>query len=266
MSDRGATLYDRARAEERYEHGTFARYCLAKCRCEPCKKAAREYERNRRAERRQTWQIRYAAKMGYFVVKNMDTGEIVFRTPNRPAALRRCAALNEEEYIPPDRELIPADEAREHIAWLQENGLGLQTVARCSGVAYSVIERISSGNIKNTRRETAEKILSVGKSDISGGAHVDAAPTKVLLGRLVDAGYRKGWIAQQLGAKSRALIGRRANTVSVRNARKVHELYVRLSQGDKRLPWIDPVFAVPEAESSFERGGYPRRNSDEAAA
>jgi hypothetical protein len=44
---------EHARATSSAEHGTYNRYRTYRCRCDLCRKAVREYERERRAARRQ---------------------------------------------------------------------------------------------------------------------------------------------------------------------------------------------------------------------
>lgn len=250
---------DRDLAEQRYPHGTRARYHLGKCRCEDCRRAVRDYERERQAERRKPWQARYSPTANLYVVRNGETGEIVFRTPNRAAAKRRKRALNEAEYCEADNELISTDEVRAHCAWLQAQGVGLKTVAKRAGISYSVLQRIVGlwgRPIARTRYATAEKILGVGKRAIEGGARVEAAETIELLDRLIAAGYKKFWIAKELGAKGERpglQVGRNRRFVSVRNARKVHALYVRLQQADKRLAWISEQYSPAPAEHSVRR-------------
>ena len=179
----------------------------------------------------------------------------VYRTQSKLRAKQRLAKLNANAPTDPN-ELIPTDEVKRHIAVLQEYGVGIKRIAKRAGVAQSCLNRIISGDIKRTRRSNAAKLFAVTISDVSDGARTRVDASLVLIGRLVDHGYRKGWIAQQLGAKNPALqIGRATPFITIKHARAIHDLYLRIRKRDRRLPAINPHFHPGEMESTFDRGG-----------
>jgi hypothetical protein len=225
---------DPAVAAERYPHGTRARYVLAGCRCFPCRVATTNYETERQAERRKPRRVHYVQERREWIVRHRETGVIEFRSADRDVVYRKLRELNGQELEESLRELIGTRAVREHLRWLSGVGVGYKTVARASGVASSVVFKIHTGAIRRTRRGTADRILAVGASDARGAAIVDAAATWVLLDRLLELGYRRGWIAQQLGAQRPALQIQR-DRVTATTARKVEQLYARLWREDPRL-------------------------------
>lgn len=261
---------------ERYAHGTHARYALGPCRCFPCKLANAKYETDRYKSDERVWHCRIINARGrlkgqYYVI-NRDTKEIVFRSFDRDEALSECKRLNKRDVKPRpprDSQLVAVKKIRKHCRELQLQGVGLKRVASVARVAYSSLERmLGQGQrdrpIRRTRRSTEARILAVKASSIAGGARVEAGPTLELLARLIKR-YPKYKIAKWLGAKSKTgrpplQIDGKNGWVSMRNARKVFELYLRLQQNDWRLPKIAPVFVIPKAGSSL------RRQSREAAA
>jgi len=170
------------------EHGTRAKYCIDKCRCEPCTEANRLYARER---------DRHLRRVSYGI------------EPERPA-------------------YIDAIEVRIHLQWLSIVGVGKRQVADRTGISLTAIYKLRRGVVTKCRPETANKILAVGRSAAADGAYVDAAKTWKLINELLRAGYTKTWIAKQLGsnAKTPALqLGRRQ--VSAIKARQVAELHER---------------------------------------
>jgi hypothetical protein len=256
----------------RYAHGTHARYALGPCRRFPCKLANAEYETARYSKDDRLWHCRIINARGrlkgqYYVI-NRDTKEIVLRSFDREEAWAEAARLNKRDVKPRQprpSQLVSVGKIRKHARWLQTQGIGLKRLAKESRVAYSSLERmLGQGQhdrpIKRTRRSTLERILAVKPTAIANGARVEAGPTVELLSRLIKRGYRKFWIAKQLGAKSKAgrpplQITGKNGFVSVRNARKVFALYLRLQENDWRLLKVAPVFIIPKAEPSHRRSG-----------
>lgn len=178
------------------EHGTRAAYTFGikpgqdrskGCRCESCTEANRLHGRER----------------------------------NRRRA--RAFVYQIEEWEPA---YVDNSEARDHLAWLTSQGVGLRTVHQRTGIARTSLSKIRAGTVTQSRPETIEKILGVGRSAARGAALVDAAPTWKLIDDMVRQGYRRGWIAQQLGAETLSLQIKR-DRITATNARKVAELYER---------------------------------------
>jgi hypothetical protein len=185
---------------------------------------------------------------------------------DRDAAMAEAKRLNKRDVkprAPRQSQLVSVAKIRKHVRALQAQGVGIKKIAKAAHVAYSLLERmLGQGEhdrpIKRTRRSTAEKILAVKPTAIANGARVEAGPTLELLNRLIAKGYKKFWIAKQLGCKAKdgrpALqIAGKNGFVSVRNAKKVFALYLRLQQTNWCLPKIAPVFIIPKAEPSQRR-------------
>ncbi|TAM78193.1 hypothetical protein EPN44_01390 [bacterium] len=193
------------------------------------------YETQRQAERRRPWRVHHVANGSFWIVRNRETGEIALRAASRARAFRCRDRLNASLEPPrPANQLIDTKAVIRHCVWLKTVGVGLRTVSVRSGVSRGVLCRILSGDIRKTRRGTADKILAIGPSDRPGAAFIDAAETWRLLEDLIALGYRRGWIAQQLGARRPALQLRR-DRITVTTARKVRRLYLEISRRDARL-------------------------------
>lgn len=102
----------------------------------------------------------------------------------------------------------------------------MKAIARSARVNRGVLVRIMQGEIRKTRRSTADKILAVTPRTVepTAQAKVDARPTWELLDRLISWGFRKGWIAQQLGYRTPALQMRK-DRILLTSAAKVRSLY-----------------------------------------
>lgn len=241
---------------KRYKHGTNARYHLGRCRCTSCRQAAQAYA-NALALRKAPWRARYSRVQRKWLVENAATKEIRYAVVRESTAERHVTVLNADAAATDPNALVPIREVREHLAWLQKQGVGLQTCARAAGITQSVVHRMAEGKIKRTRRSTAAKILGVSEEAIKGGARIRADETLVLIARLVKAGYTRGWLATELGSKTKVLqIGKTSPWVKVSKAKAVHALYVRLQKRDRNLLKIDASFQLSVAESTHTRSGH----------
>jgi transcriptional regulator with XRE-family HTH domain len=159
---------------------------VAGCRCEPCTVANRVYARQR---------DRHLARVRYGIEA-------------------------------PREALIDALEAREHLRWLQLQGVGLRAVSDRTGIARSSLQPIANGSQRRVTPAIAQKILATSRLSVRPGARVDAAPTWRLLDDLIVLGYARTSIAQALGMQARSLqVGRRH--VLRRTADAVAELHRR---------------------------------------
>lgn len=121
-------------------------------------------------------------------------------------------------------------EAREHLAWLEAQGVGLRTVAATSGLSRSALSLIRNGTRPVSRPETIAAILAVGKLDAAPGAVIDGARTMALLDELLAMGWTKGALAVELGASTRALQVCKRGTIRRETADKVVALHERLTR------------------------------------
>lgn len=172
-----------------------------------------------------------------------------------------CRAANTAYYHERKRRIEPAyvgaEPAREHIAFLATQGVGLKQVAKVSGVAHGALYKIVHGTptigrgpSKRIRKATLDSILSVTPRDGAGGSKVDAAPVWADVGRLLSRGWTKAAVARAIGQTTGALQLSRT-TVTRRNARAIHALLeqpVPLDVGAAwSQHWIDNAEVTVEA-------------------
>jgi hypothetical protein len=248
-------------ASERYPHGTHARYALGKCRCFACKVGHADYIRDLNARSRKTWRVQHVN--GGWIVRNVDTGEVLPKTTVRAIAMREAARRqrdvepSDEARDAQDRTTVSTREARAHLVALKRAGVGLRTVSERSGLARNTLKRIMGGGIRRTRRRTAEAILGV-VAVPRGSVPVGAGPTWQLIGALLGIGYTKNWIAKMLGMQPRKngyhALQLKRDRVTAINAARVQRLYAHVWRNDARLrEHVDP-------------GGERRRAEDAARA
>lgn len=138
--------------------------------------------------------------------------------------------------------LVDATPARQHVAALQEAGLGLPRIAELSGVERSMITRLMAGKTRRGRREVTSRIardtetalLAVTVDPADGGTPVDGDATARRLRALVALGWWPALLARETGY-AQAYIDRilrghpKHRRVRPGTARRVHDLYRRLA-------------------------------------
>lgn len=125
--------------------------------------------------------------------------------------------------------LHDATPAREHLRWLQTQGVGARAVVNATGLRRNTVREIVTGETKRCRPETIEKILAVGTHRRRPGAPVDAARTWALIEELLEHGFTKTQIAAELGSTAeRPALQIRRDTVLQSTADKVVEVHRRL--------------------------------------
>lgn len=174
------------------EHGTHAKYAVDRCRCEPCRLAQREYNRNR--------------------VRQMSRPDGVWR-PYVDAGPAR-------EHIEWLRSCGVGIKTVAKLSGVPHGGL--------SKLMYGDRAR-GMGPSRRIRPATAERILAVMPAMATGAQKVPAGPTWRLLDELITRGWSKSELARRLGFESPALqISRQA--VRASTARKIEGLHAELSQ------------------------------------
>jgi hypothetical protein len=233
----GKPLLDEAQAAERYAHGTHARYTLAHCKCEPCKKAHRDYTNALSEARRPPWRL--VAGMGH-IVENRHTRDRLRPFPDRASAIEKRDRLNKRWMPKPPNEFVSAAVARRHVKRLVRSGVGLRSIAIAAKVSRTVLSKIVSGEIPRTRRSTEAKLLAVDAGAALG--LIDGTPTWTLLRSLIECKlFTKTWVAKQLGMTIANLRIRDGYKVQPTTARRVRDLYDRVWATDKRFRTIvDP--------------------------
>lgn len=101
---------------------------------------------------------------------------------------------------------VDAEDARAHVRWLSECGLGWQRVARLAGLYPSVVEKLVYGDprrgmapSRRVRPRTADRLLAVMPSQVAPGARVGSGAFRVHVRRLLERGWTKRAIAARIG-------------------------------------------------------------------
>jgi len=123
--------------------------------------------------------------------------------------------------------IVPAANARAHLLKLSRLGVGRRAVAAATDVADSILSQVRTKKKLRIRARTARRIIAVTPAMASDHAFVTATRTWVLIGRLLEEGYTKTYLARQLGY-ARALQFNKTR-VLVRNAARVERLYRKLT-------------------------------------
>lgn len=200
------------------EHGTYVKYTIEKCRCEPCKQANREYEQRRR--RRKAY-----------------GGEHWGWTDAEPV----------RAYV---RSLMAPKKGR-------TNGMGWKRIADAAGLSRSTVWKLlygpkDRGPSKRIRIENAAKLLAV-NPDLADRATVPAAMTHNLcseivawynaeVGTISGRGGRhpyggKAWLARKLAGPQANALQLAKKFVTVAHARKVKQIHDALYREHESFRW-----------------------------
>lgn len=145
------------------------------------------------------------------------------RAANRNYERKRAAARAAGDW----NGIVPAAEARAHLLRLRRRGIGTRSVSACTDIARSMLVEILKGTRERIRARTARLILNVSPEVARGNASLmSARGTWRLIEDLLDEGYTKCRIAQEMGHRSIQL-GR--EQVTARNAARVAAVHRRLT-------------------------------------
>ena len=121
---------------------------------------------------------------------------------------------------------VDATEAREHLLFLRDNGIGRRTIATTTGLSQSAVSKIARGAVTKIRPDTEEKILGVHLGKAKPGTYVDATRTLDQIDDLVNqVGMTRTAIAKALGYRSPALQIGKDGRVTRANADRVDALW-----------------------------------------
>ena len=190
--------------DSRRAHGTYVKYVVERCGCEPCRLANRAYE-NRRQH----------------AIRRPDEVWLPY-VPAGPARrhLRALAAVG----------VGPKTVAK-------ISGVPHGSLAK---IVYGDPKR-GMGPSKRIRPATSARILAVTVADAAGAQKVPAGPTWVLLDDLIARGYTRQFLGRALGSTAKVpSLQVRHDLVRASTARKVEQIHRRL-QGrpgpGKRSRW-----------------------------
>lgn len=127
------------------------------------------------------------------------------------------------------RGVVDAAPAVAHIRRLGRAGVGNRSVAAAAGLARGTVVGLLSGRRARIRAHHLARILAVTADARADGSYVPAGPTWTLVRGLLEEGYTKGRIAQEIGARTPKLqLGRRR--VLAGTALRIEKLYRRLME------------------------------------
>lgn len=105
-------------------------------------------------------------------------------------------------YGRPTTDMIDAGPVREHLATLTAAGIGWRRIATLSGVAHSVVYRLTGHRhdrpADRVRPETAAALFAVRVDQLAPKVLVDAAPAWRLVHGMAARGYSMAWIGSQI--------------------------------------------------------------------
>lgn len=219
------------------QHGTHAKYAVERCRCELCRVAQRDYNRNR---------IRQMSRPDGVWRPYVDAGPV----RDHLEWLSTCGV------------------GIKTVAKLSGVPHG-----SLSKVMYGDPQR-GMGPSKRIRLATAERVLAVMPAMATGGQKVPAGPTWRLLDELVARGWSRSEIARRLGARTPALqLSRdRVRASTARAVEVLHAELIRVEVVPKKTRWGVRPTPVPRVLVVAERprqaraaGEYPLGPLAEAA-
>jgi hypothetical protein len=173
-------------------HGSHAKYAIERCRCEPCRKAQRDYNRNRLRQLARpdgTWCPYVDAGPAREHIEWLRTCGVGIKTVAKLTGISH-GTLSKLMYGDPQRNMRPS---------------------------------------KRIRPATAEKVLAVMPAMAAGGQKVPAGATWRLLDDLIGRGWSRAELARRLGTKGPGLQVRHT-MVRASTARAVELLHAELVQ------------------------------------
>jgi len=213
--------------KELYPHGTVSRYRIVGCRCIACKKAHQEHTRVVQNRELQPFILRKESSLGKsksYVVRDRQRELIVFRSADRRRAEKMCRQLNLSDPFYHGKTLVDAKDVRLHLQALIAAGTSIVAIARGAGITDSHVLFLSTGRLRRTRMETAQKLLAVTSAESTPYERVDAAPVLEMIDQLKAVGFEDDWLKQLLGFEPNAT----GPTMQLWRARAVMRLYAQL--------------------------------------
>jgi WhiB family redox-sensing transcriptional regulator len=145
--------------------------------------------------------------------------------------------------VPP---YVSASAAREHVAWLSTQGVGLKQIVKAAGVSQGALWKLVYGKrrpdgtqvpSKRIRPETAERILAVTPADGAAGSRVPAGPVWDDVGRLLARGWTKRAIARAIGDEGANGLQLGRDVITRRNANAIRALLDQPVPSDVGAAW-----------------------------
>ena len=117
--------------------------------------------------------------------------------------------------------------AREHLLQLRRKRIGLNAISATTDVSKTQLYNLRSGKQTQLRAMTERRILAcTAAAARSDGHRVPAGPTWKLIEQLLEEGYTKTRIANEMGLRSIQLA---KTTITARSAHRFAVVYRRLT-------------------------------------
>ena len=123
--------------------------------------------------------------------------------------------------------IIDARDARERLRSLSKAGIGLRTISAATGIGRSTLAQIRAGIKPRIRARTVRKIMAVNGACRADHATVSAGRLWMRINLLLQEGYTKKYLSEQLGYTGYMQFSK--HRVTVRNLADVTTLYRRLT-------------------------------------
>lgn len=124
--------------------------------------------------------------------------------------------------------IVDAAPARAHIIKLSKKGVGFRSVAKRAGISKTIVAAIKSGDRPRIRRQTLELILSITPDMKAPSSLIPADRTWRLINELLEEGYTRQFLAQQLGCACGQLQISK-HRIKVSTAKRIEDLHRRLT-------------------------------------
>lgn len=123
--------------------------------------------------------------------------------------------------------VIDARDARARLRGLLRSGIGLRTISDATGIARSTLAGIRAGFKTQVRARTYRKIMAVTAACRADHATLPAGKTWMLIDQLLEEGYTKKYLSEQLGYTGYLQFSK--HRVTIRTVADVVTLHQRLT-------------------------------------
>ncbi len=152
------------------------------------------------------------------------------------AAHSRYVSERRREHAAGIRRRVPADEAREYVATLVALGASRAAIATAAGLSVQTVSEIARGRVATVYASTADRILGVTLSDLSGRHVIPNTTAREILRALQAAGFTRAEVARMTGRAYASLGEARSSRIRVSTERRIVALY-RLLARQGRVPY-----------------------------
>lgn len=170
---------------------------------------------------------------------------------------------------------VPAADAREHLAVLEDAGIKRGVIVAVSGVPLGVIRKVAKGTLRMERSHRDQLLVtsveacqaeqaaegSRGRSISPANERIDSAPTWVLLDDLAERGFGMHWVSKELGYVGGIQVSRDRRVLR-RVYEAIRDLYRRVEDRtmpdlprNVRRPSLDELIAAELADAAAQDTG-----------